>query len=438
MKQNVRGGVKKTTQQKLLMLGNSLGSKEMVEYAKSLGVYTIVTDPREPTKSTAKLVSDEYWMINTGDYDQLEKKCREEGVTAVICGVSEFCLEACMELCKRLGFPCYCTPEAWHFSRDKADFKALCKEIGAPLPEDYYLSEALPEEELNNVKFPVVVKPVDMSGNRGISYCYDKNELVNAYKYARSVSKSNKIVVERMLKGKEWYSYYAIAEGEIRMIALMGMYAQPGELKNLYSLTTTVTDKVELYSQEIEPKIKEVLRKVGCKEGIAWVQEMLDEDGHFYIIEMGYRLPGDMTYEQYPAMINFDSIKWLVDYALGNKHKKEDLPAEQTHAFKKCGCSYSLWTNKEGILASIEGLDELVSTGKYRYFSLNQIGDHFAMHRPLGVLVFTADTIDDYCSNIDEINRTLSMKDEEGDDVIIRYTDFGYLKKIYQDGLNGK
>ncbi len=174
--------------EKLLMLGTSLGSKNIVEYAKSQGIYTIVTDYLPPDVSTAKLVSDEYWMINTGDLDILEAKCREEGVTCIMCGVSEFNLEMTMELCKRLGLQSYCTPEAWHYSRDKADFKALCREVGAPIADDYYLSDDLTDDELSKVKFPVVVKPVDLSGNRGITYCYNKDELVQAYRYAQSLS----------------------------------------------------------------------------------------------------------------------------------------------------------------------------------------------------------------------------------------------------------
>ena len=279
--------------EKLLMLGTSLASEEIIRYAKSQGVYTIVTDPRSPELSTAKKISDEYWMINTTDIDTLEQKCREEHVTAVMCGVSEICLESTMELCKRLGLQSYCTPEAWHYSRDKADFKLLCHKVGAPVADDYYLSDALTDEELEQVKFPVVVKPVDMSGNRGITYCYNKEELVEAYRYARSLSKNPKIVVERMLKGREWYGYYALAEGEIHQIGLIAMECQPGYLKNLYSISTTVTDSVERFMQEINPKIEEVLHEVGCREGIAWVQVMLDEDDHFYIIEMGYRMTGD-------------------------------------------------------------------------------------------------------------------------------------------------
>ena len=239
--------------QKLLMLGTSSISCEMVKYAKSKGIYTIVTDPREPKESVAKLIADEYWMINTGEIDLLEKKCREEGVTAVICGISEFCLDVCMELCKRLGFPCYCTPEAWHYSRDKEDFKKLCKEVGAPVATDYYLTDALTDEELATVKFPVVVKPVDMSGNRGVSYCYNKEDLIKAWKYARSVSKSSKMIVERMLHGEEWYSSYAFSNGEPRLLALNAMYAQPGEPKFCYTVTTTVSNHVEQYIREINP-----------------------------------------------------------------------------------------------------------------------------------------------------------------------------------------
>ena len=126
---------------KLLMLGTSYGSILMLEYAKKQGIYTIVTDYLEPEHSPGKLVSDEYWMINTGDLDALEAKCRAEGVSAVVCGISEFNLEMCMALCKRLGLPCYCTPEAWHYSRDKVDYKALATSLGAPLATDYFLSD---------------------------------------------------------------------------------------------------------------------------------------------------------------------------------------------------------------------------------------------------------------------------------------------------------
>ena len=142
---------------KLLMLGTSKASCEMIEYAKSQGIYTIVTDYLAPEKSKAKLIADEYWMISTGDFDALEKKCREEHIDGVCSGISTFCIPATMELCKRLGLQAYCTPESWHYTMNKYDFKALCRSCNVPVATDYFVSNPPTEEELNNIKFPVVV-----------------------------------------------------------------------------------------------------------------------------------------------------------------------------------------------------------------------------------------------------------------------------------------
>ena len=97
---------------KLLMLGTTgRGTKELLLEAKRRGIYTIVTDNLSVEKAPLKLLADEYWMISTADIDVLEEKCREEGVAAIMNGISTFNISVCMELCKRLNLPCYCTPE---------------------------------------------------------------------------------------------------------------------------------------------------------------------------------------------------------------------------------------------------------------------------------------------------------------------------------------
>lgn len=423
---------------KLLMLGTSYASCEMIRYAKSIGVYTIVTDYLEPEKSIAKLISDEYWMINTGDIDILEAKCRKDKIDGVCCGISEFNLEVAMELCRRLGLKSYCTPEAWHFSRDKDDFKALCRKLQAPIAKDYFISAELSDDELESVEFPVVVKPVDLSGNRGISYCHNKDELVQAYKYALSCSKSEKIIVEKMLHGEEWYGTYALANGDISLIALNAMYAQPGEPKNCYTITTTVSNHVDRYCEEISPKIEELLRAVGCTDGIVWVQVMLDEDDKFYIIEMGYRMDGEMMFIPYKDLIGFDTIKWLVETALGIEHTKEDLPDPQTKAFTATATGMELWTNNEGTITKMEGFEEISQIPGVFVETLKQVGDKAIKYRPVGVITFATDTFDEMKQIIQQINDKVHVYNEKGEDVIIKYTDFDYLKKVYEEGLRGE
>lgn len=426
------------TQEKLLMLGTSYGSIAMIEYAKSQGIHTIVTDYLPPSQSKAKFIADEYWMINTGDIDILEEKCIQENVNIVICGISEFNLEMTMELCRRLHLPCYCTPEAWHYSKDKADFKKICNKIGVPVPKDYFVSEKLTNEEIENIKFPVMVKPVDLSGNRGISYCHNRNQFIDAYKLARSVSKNPKIIVERMLHGEEWWAGYALANGKISLISLNAMYAQPGFPKNCYTLTTSVSNHVSQFISEVNPKIEELLATIGCKEGFAWVQLMLDEDGHFYIIEMGYRLTGEMLYMMFNNLCGFNTVKWLVDYARGIKHAPEELPISQSKAYSNCITAIELWAHGDGSISKMTGFDEISNLPNVYVETLKDIGDNIIKYRPLGNVVFSSKNIDDMCKMIQLVNDKVHVYNEKEEDVIIKYTDFDYLRKVYYEGLNGE
>ena len=424
---------------KLLMLGTSYGTKLMLEYAKSQGVYTIVTDYLEPEHSPGKLIADEYWMINTGDLDALEAKCRKENVNAVVCGISEFNLEMCMALCKRLGLPCYCTPEAWHYSRDKVDYKKLATALGAPLATDYFLSDPPTREELDAVKYPVVVKPVDLSCNRGISYVHDEKELLEACDYARSMSKSRKLVIERMLRGEEWYGAYAIADGKVSLLGLCAMYAQPGYPKFCYSITSTLSNHVEDFCREINPAIERVTAAVGCREGYAWTQAMLDEDGHFYILEMGYRLDGDMMFVPFKDLRGFDTVAWLVDYALGKKNDPSELPPSQEKAFKRVATSYMLWCNdKGGTIGAIEGLSEVASWPGVTVDSLAAVGDTIRPFGPVGCILFTCDDAESTFDLIRRVNDTVRVTNTDGENVLIYYDDFDYLRRVYQEGLEGK
>jgi len=424
---------------KLLMLGTSYGSCLMLEYAKSQGVYTIVTDFNDPEHSPGKKIADEYWMLSTGDVDAIEARCREEGVNAVVCGISEFNLEVCMELCRRLGLPCYCTPEAWHYSRDKVDYKKLARSLGAPLATDYFLSDPPTRAELDAIRYPVVVKPVDLSCNRGISYVYNEKELLEACDYARSLSKSRKLVIERMLRGEEWYGFYALAEGKVSLLGLCAMYAEPGYPKFCYSITSTISNHVEDFTREISPHIERVIQGVGCREGIAWTQAMRDEDGHFYILEMGYRLDGDMMFVPFKELRGFDTVAWIVDYALGKRSDPALLPPSQTAAFTRSANSYMLWTNeKGGTLAAIEGLDALRAMPGVTVDSLAAPGDEIRPYGPLGCILFTADDCEAAIAMIRKVNDTVRILNTAGEDVFIRYTDFDYLRRVSREGLEGR
>lgn len=420
---------------KLLILGVNGGSIEIIKYAKSRGVYTIVTDNIPYELSIGKQMADAYWMISTADLDELEQKAREEQVDGVISGPSDFNVGQTIQLCKRLGLPCYCSEESWRYSRDKRAFKEICKKHNVPLARDYKVSIMPTESELASIQYPVMVKPIDLWGNRGVSYCYNREDVLKACEQIRILSDKSEIIVERMLFGEEWYGYYAMADGEISLVALNSMMSQPGEPKNCYSITTTVSDYVKRYCKEVNPVIEDVLKDIGCKEGIAWVQAMLDRDGHFYVIEMGYRLDGDMMYVPYKELCNFDSIAWLTDLALGEKHHADELPAPQKSAFEKCACAYMLWTNKDGIIKKISGIDQVEKLKGVSVYLNVEEGDEVSQYASMGNIMFVAENCEKLCKIIQKVNQMISVENQNDENILIYYTDYQYLMQTYENGL---
>lgn len=417
---------------KLLMLGTSKGSCEMIEYAKSQGIYTIVTDPRSPEESCAKLISDEYWMIDTSHIDELEKKCIDEKINGVCCGISTFCIPSVMELCKRLDLPTYCTPDSWNYTINKFDFKKLCRDNYVPIAKDYYVSKNPTEEELNTIQFPVIVKAVDQSANRGMSYCYYKEDIVPAINYAHSFSKNNKVIIERMLHGVEYTAYYALADGESSLVCLYSDLAQSGTPNKCYAINSTACDKLDLYLKEVHPYFSNAIKQAGLREGVCWIELILDEDGHFYVIEMGYRMTGDMMAIPIRDIYGFDSYKWLVDFAMGVRHKPDSLPCSQISVKKECGCSYILWSKgKTGEIEKIDGIEEISDLPGVTLVSDVSVGSKFVENQYLITFLFAKESIEQICEIIEIINKKIHIFDGEGEDIILRYTDFDTLKKIY-------
>ena len=72
---------------KLLILGGTFNDVSIVEEAKAMGIYTIVTDSHtDLNRSPAKRIADEYWTINWSDIPALEEKCRHERIDGVFAG----------------------------------------------------------------------------------------------------------------------------------------------------------------------------------------------------------------------------------------------------------------------------------------------------------------------------------------------------------------
>ena len=147
---------------------------------------------------------------------------------------------------------------------------------------------------------------------------------------------------------------------------------------------------------------------------------------------MGYRMSGDMMAIPVCDVTGFNSYKWMIDFALGKKHIKADLPSPHSSLFKKCGCSYILWSiGKPGVVKEIEGLDKILSMPGVHLAPNVKRGSKFTAHQYLLTFTFTGDDVEYTCEMIDKINKSIKVITEDGEDAVMRFTDFDELRRIY-------
>lgn len=217
---------------------------EIVETAKEMGVYTLVTDylPDSP----AKKLADEALMLSTVDVDTIVDFCKENKIDGVFTNFIDAMLPYCQQVCEKLNIPFYLTPEQIEQYGIKDKFKQLCIENNVGAPKRFYIDPENPEKDIDKVEFPVIVKPVDSSGSKGISVCKSKDELRAAFERALSYSRSKNIVVEKYFTGDEVTANYIMNDGNIKLSCIHDRYFNT-EQKRIFKGSRRLYLSLEIY-----------------------------------------------------------------------------------------------------------------------------------------------------------------------------------------------
>lgn len=416
---------------KMLILGTSFATLEIVRKARQRGWHTIVTDNVLLEDSPVKQAADAYWMISTADVEKLEEKCREEKIGAIFAGVSEFNLDRVLFLTKKLGLPCYIDEGAWKYARNKQLFKAKCIEKGIPVVNEYQIPDPDDEAAWEQIVYPVVIKPVDGTGNLGVSICHSRQELEEGLRKARKSTVNPRLILERYITGEETWNYYCIASGTVQYIYSGSAFRQPGYPTFLYSFATGAVAGVDDYLAKMNPKCTELLSEIGCRDGIAWIQCIRDETGNYYALEMGHRLSADASGDMLKKSMQFDSIEWMLDTAIGVKHTADMLPKPIARPYAGVQCVYYMFADHAGKIEKIAGLDQL-DPDIFQAMAIKKNGDTIVQYRVLVRNVFFARTAREMCDMLQYLNQTISITDTEGKDLIIRFTDYDAVRERHR------
>lgn len=345
---------------RLLILGGSRISCEIVRQAQKMGIYTMVTDWYPLEKSPAKQIADKYFMTSTTDISAMVKLIKDQQIDGVITGFTDSVLPYYGEICKAAGLPCYGTKEQFEILTNKNKYKQLCREFGVPVIEEYQIDEKdLETDEINKIKYPILVKPADGSGAKGVSICKNRSQLIKGYQKALDHSESREILIERYVEGKEVTVFYTLQDGEVYLSGMGNRHVKHNQsgvipLPVAYTFPSIYLND---YRERVEPRVKEMFNSLGMKNGMAFMQ-CLVEGGECYVYDIGYRLTGSLEYKLLNEICGYDPLEMMIKFALTGQMGNSSIREKSNPVWNKYGCNVSFLI-KPGMIEKVYGIDAI-------------------------------------------------------------------------------
>ena len=338
---------------RLLILGGMRFSCEIVNKAMEMGIYTLVADYNRIEDSPGKQIADEAVDISVIDVDAVASYVKNNSIDGVIVGFNDMLLPYYADICEKCGLPCYGTKEQFETLIAKDKYKALCRQFDVPTIPEYDIDD-------ENIQYPVLVKPVDNSGSRGITICHNRQELERAVEFGRKSSKIGKVIIERYMDGREVTVFWTFQDGNYYLSALANRHVKHNQGDDVIPLPVGYTFPsvfLPKYREEVEENCKRMFRHLGLKDGMMFMQCKV-EDGRCYVYDLGYRLTGSLEYKILDRVCGYNPLEMMIRFALTGSMGEESLaekaiPEFVTPAYNvSCLCA-------PGTIKEITGIEEV-------------------------------------------------------------------------------
>lgn len=424
---------------RLLILGCSQDECQIVEAAKSLGIYTITTDNHENwDDAPAKKIADEAWNISWADIEAMKEKAIERKVDGVIAGYSEFRTNCAIALSQALGTSFYIeSKEQLAVTRDKLLFKSVCRQNGVPVARDFYVTADLKQEDIDAIEYPVIVKPADNAGSRGISYCKSKDTIMQSLEYALSFSESKRVVVEELLQGHEVVAYYTIADGEAVFSSMFDKYARIERegFNALMDAYVYPSNRVHQFIKEHDASVRNLVRAIGLKNGVISLQGFAQPDGSIVFFELGFRLGGTSAFHYTEHFNGVSHMKMLISHSLtGNMHP-EELVKENALFGGHYGCTFTL-LSKDGVIGyqsgqeAVDAMPNVLHTCFYHKIGTEIKNNGSQFSKTFRAYIAGSD-LDEIKTTIKKIQSVVEVKNIHGEDMLYDAFDVNLISEDY-------
>lgn len=377
---------------RLMILGGSRYALPVIKAAHELGCYVITADYLPD--NIAHKFSDEYCNVSIIEKDAVLEEAKKLNIDGIMSFACDPGVVTAAYVAEKLGLPSCGSYESVCILQNKALFRKFLTDNGfnVPVAKGYSsIEDAIADKDLFN--WPVIVKPTDSAGSKGVTRVDDPSKLRESIEYALLFSHCSEFIVEDFIEQKGYSSdtdSFSV-DGELKFVSfdcqMFDRKAENPYTPAAYSWPASISDE---HQKELTSEIQRLLTLLGMKTSIYNIETRESHNGKAYIMEVSPRGGGNRLAEVLRYATGVDLITNAVRAAIG-----EPVVNVEQKPYDGYWAEVILHSENNGVFKELEISPELDGNVIERDLWIEpgtKVGGFSAANEAIGTLVLRFDT----------------------------------------------
>lgn len=377
-----------------MILGGSRYALPVIKAAHKLGLYVITADYLPG--NYAHRYADEYCNVSIVDQDATLVEAEKRGIDGIISFACDPGVITAAYVAEKLGLPSVGSYESVTILQNKGKFRSFLSEHGFNVPTAKgYINAEDARKELDMFRWPVIVKPTDSAGSKGVSRVESPEKIWQAIDYAVSFSRKREFIIEDFItqNGFSSDSDCFSVDGELKYVSFN---SQRFDAKALNPYTPAAfswpSSMSRAHQDELTTELQRLINLLNLGTSLYNIETREGTDGKAYIMEVSPRGGGNRLAECLEYATGVKLVENAVRAAMGfpivevDQKPYDGCWAEVILHSEKPGLFDSLWID-ETLWTSVVEQDLWIEPGA-------KVGGFSAANEAIGTLVLRFETED--------------------------------------------
>ncbi len=407
---------------RLLILGGGSGQLSVIKKAREKGHTVIVSDYYQD--APGKAYADYGETVSTFDIEGNLAVGRKYAIDGVMTVGTDQPVYTAAEVAYRLHLPFFISLSTAKAVTNKRNMKKTFQKYNIPMVKYRILNKNFSGTDLEDINFPIVIKPLDSQGQRGVFKLNSPEEIQQRFAEVLSFSREEAILLEEYYPGKEITVSGWVSDRQLYILTVTDRVTYENSIHiGICTAHIFPSSFLSSHYSQIKEISEQLVRCFDIKNGPIYFQMLIGDEG-IKVNEIACRIGGAYEGDFMPQLTGVDILEMMIDLSLGYELKLDQIRKYEILNNRKW-LSAQLFFANSGTIHAMSTVDELtqvsgVGQAGFNFKTGDTIGRIENATERVGYFIVEGRDREELKGNIGKVYDKLKICDKSGTNLVIR------------------